>query len=258
MHADQQIKGASQNPAYSDEEWALRKDIAAAFRLLDKYGMSDLTNGSVVARLPGDENHFLTHPHGLFFHEIKASDLIRVDMDGTAVDDPNTPTNFAVCRPAASIFRARPDVNAVIHAHGYGVMSVAALECGLLPCLTEAAIPFYNDIAYIEGDFFFEEAYCAEIAQRLGHHKALIYRHHAFASVGAQVSEAFFYAFSLNVACDLQMKILASNEDYVVPPPETCQRHYQAAFGGDWRSDGSVEWPGLCRMLDAEDPSYAS
>ena len=89
-------------------EQALREDTAAAFRLLDKYGMSDLTNGSVVARLPGEENWFLTHPHGLFFHEMKASDLIRVDMDGNAIDVPGTPTNFAVCRPATSIFRARP------------------------------------------------------------------------------------------------------------------------------------------------------
>jgi ribulose-5-phosphate 4-epimerase/fuculose-1-phosphate aldolase len=241
-----------------DEEWVLRQDVAAAFRLLDKYGMSDLTNGSVVARLPGEENWFLTHPHGLFFHETKASDLIRIDMEGTAIDNPETPTNFAVCRPAAAIFRARPDVNAVIHAHGNGVMAVAALKCGLLNMLTEAHIPFYNDLAYIEADFYFGEAYCAEIAQKLGRHKALIYRHHAFASVGSTVSEAFFYAYSLNIACDLQMKILASHETYVVPPPEICQRHYDAAYGGDWRADGSVEWPGLRRMLDAEDPSYAN
>jgi ribulose-5-phosphate 4-epimerase/fuculose-1-phosphate aldolase len=241
----------------SDEEWALREDTAAGFRLLEKYGMSDLTNGSVVARLPGEESWFITHPHGLFFHEVKASDLIRVDMDGNAIDAPDTPTNFAVCRPAASIFRARPDVNAVIHAHGYGVMSVAALEDGLLPCLTEAAIPFYNQIGYIEGDFFFEPDYCAEIAQCLGHNKALMYRHHAFASVGGAVSEAFFYAFSLNTACELQMKILASNAPYVVPSKETCERHYHAAFGSDWKADGSMEWPGLRRMLNAEDPTYA-
>ncbi len=243
--------------ARGEEEWALRQDTAAAFRLLDRYGLSDLTNGSVVSRLPGEDGWFLTHPHGLFFHEIGASDLIRVDMDGNAIDDPATPTNFAVCRPAASIFRARPDVNAVIHAHGTGAMAVAAQERGLLPCLTEAAIPFYNRIGYIEGDFFFEPEYCGRIARSLGRNRALIYRHHAFASVGATVSEAFFYAFSLNTACELQMRITASAEPYVVPPEETCERHYRAAYGGDWKADGSVEWPGLRRMLDREDPTYA-
>ena len=242
----------------SEEEWALRQDTAAAFRLLDRYGMSDLTNGSVVSRLAGEEGWFLTHPHGLFFDEIRASDLIRVDMDGNAIDDPGTPTNYAVCRPAASIFRARPDVNAVIHAHGMGVMAVAAQEHGLLPCLTEAAIPFYEQLGYIDGDFFFEPEYCAQIAQHLGRNRALIYRHHAFASVGACVSEAFFYAFSLNIACELQMKITSSAEPYVVPPRETCERHYRAAYGGDWKADGSVEWPGLRRMLDRDEPSYAS
>ncbi|MBS38522.1 MAG: hypothetical protein CMO26_21680 [Thiotrichales bacterium] len=237
-------------------ERLLRQDLAAAFRLLDRYGMSDLTNGSVVARLPGETDWFLTHPHGLFFHEVKATDLIRVGMNGEALDHPDTPTNFAVCRPAASIFKVRPDVNAIIHAHGMGIMSVAALADGLLPCLTEAAIPFYEDVGYIEGDFFFEPDYCDEIAVKLGTHKALIYRHHAFATVGASVAEAFFYAYSLNAACDLQMKILASNRDYVVPSKEQCVRHYQAAFGGDWKSDGSVEWPGLRRMLDQQDSSY--
>jgi ribulose-5-phosphate 4-epimerase/fuculose-1-phosphate aldolase len=240
----------------NDDEWALRTDLAAAFRLLNRYGMSDLTNGSVVARLPGESEWFLTHPHGLHFHEIKASDLLKVNSDGDAFEADVT-TNFAVCRPAASIFRARPDVNAIIHAHGYGVMGIAALECGLLP-ICEAAFAFYNDIAYIDADFFFEPEYCAQISQTLGSHKALIYRHHAFATVGATVAEAFFFAYSLNVASELQLKVLASNEKVLVPPPEVCQRHYEAFFGSDWQADGSVEWPGLRRTLDAEEPSYAS
>ena len=240
----------------SPQEWALRQDLAAAFRLLDKYAMSDLTNGSIVGRLPAAD-WFLTHPHGLYFHEIKASDLIRANADGDAMDT-DTTTNFAVCKPAAAIFRARPEINAVIHAHGHGVMGVAALECGLLP-ISEAAFLFYNDVAYIDADFYFEDEYCAEIARKLGPHKAMIYRHHAFAAVGTTVPEAYFFAYSLNVACEIQMKILASNEKVLIPPPEVCQRHYNAAFGHpDWRADGSIEWPGLRRTLDAEDVSYAS
>ena len=240
----------------SEAEWALREDIAACFRLLDKHGMSDLTNGSIVARLPG-EDWFLTHPHGLFFHEIRASDLIRADLTGAAIGKDAPPTNFAVCKPAAAIFRARSDVNAVIHAHGQGVMAVAALDCGVLP-ISESAFLFYNDIAYIDADFYFEDSYCEEIAKTLGPHKAMIYRHHAFASVGASVSEAFYFAFSLNVACETQLKILACNEKVRIPPPETCERHYNAAFGSDWKADGSIEWPGMRRILDAEDPSYTT
>ena len=239
-----------------DAEWALREDVAACFRLLDRHGMSDLTNGSIVARLPGEE-WFLTHPHGLHFHEIRARDLIRADRHGEPVGEGAPPTNFAVCRPAAAIFRARPDVNAVIHAHGYGAMGVAALDCGLLP-ISEAAFLFYEDLAYIDADFYFDDRYCAEIAQALGSHKALIYRHHAFATVGADVAEAFYFAHSLNVACELQLRILACNEKVRIPPPEVCRRHYDAAFGSDWKADGSLEWPGLRRLLDAEDPSYAS
>lgn len=238
------------------EEWSLRQDVAACFRLLDRNGMSDLTNGSVVARLSADHDWFLTHPHGLYFHEICASDLIKVDLCGNAIGT-NTPTNFAVCRPAASIFSARRDVHAIIHAHGYGVMGVAALDCGLLP-ISEAAFPFYNDVGYIDADFFFEKDYCQDIAEKLGFKKALIYRHHAFATVGARVAEAFFYAYSLNVASELQLKIMACNDKVRIPPPEVCERHYDACFGGDWKADGSVEWPGLIRTLQQEEPSYAN
>ena len=137
-------------------EQELREDLAAAFRMLDRHGMSDLTNGSVVARLPGAD-WYLTHPHGKHFHEICASDFVAVNMDGTPVN-PGDVVNLAVTRPAKAIFAARPEVNAVIHAHGQGIMGVAALTCGLLP-LCEAAMPFYEDIGYIRGDFYFDDVY---------------------------------------------------------------------------------------------------
>ena len=256
MSETQSIRADSNKLGCSPTEWSLRQDMAASFRLLDKYGMSDLTNGSVVARLPEEPERFLTHPHGMFFHEICASDFVKADMDGEPIE-PGVTTNFAVCRPAAAIFKARPGVNAVIHAHGYGVMGVAALECGLLQ-LTEPAFIFYNDLAYLDADFYFEDDYCAKIADTLGPHKALIYRHHAFATVGSSVPEAFYFAFSLNIACELQLKILACNEKVLIPPGEVCQRHYDAFFGSEWTADGSMEWPGLRRMLDAEAPDYAS
>ena len=82
--------------------------------------------------------------------------------------------------------------------------------------------------------------------------------HHTGHPRGTVLPEAFYFAFSLNVACDMQMKILACNEKVLIPPPEVCERHYNAAFGSDWRADGSIEWPGLRRTLDAEDASYAT
>ena len=232
----------------------LRQDLAASFRRLDKYGMSDLTNGSVVARDPDHPETFLTHPHGMFFHELRASDFVRVNIDGTPVD-PDVAVNMAVCRPASAIFAARADVNSIIHAHGHGVMGVAALECGLLP-ISEAAFPFYNDIGYIDGDFYFDDDYVAAIPKALGSHKALIYRHHAFAAVGATVAEAFFWAFQLNVACEIQLRVLATHKKVLIPDPEQAQRHHDAFFAEGWVANGSVEWPGLRRLLDTEGADY--
>ena len=97
---------------------------------------------------------------------------MNIDDDPT---DPCVAVNETVCRPASAIVAARADVNYMIHVHGHGVMGVAALECGLLP-ISEAAFPFYNDIGYIDGDFYFDDDYVAAIPKSLGSHKALIYR----------------------------------------------------------------------------------
>ena len=235
-------------------EHELREDLAAAFRMLDRHGMSDLTNGSVVARLPGAD-WYLTHPHGKHFHEMCASDFVAVNIDGTPVN-PGDVVNLAVTRPAKAIFAARPEVNAVIHAHGQGIMGVAALSCGLLP-LCEAAMPFYEDVGYIRGDFYFDDDYIAEIAEKLGPHKALIYRHHAFAVVGTTIPEAFYFAFQLNVACEVQLKVMACGSEFMnVPPPEEARAHRDAFFADGWVADGSMEWPGLRRQLDAEGSNY--
>lgn len=236
------------------EEQALRVDVAAAFRLLDRHGMSDLVAGNISARLPGAE-WFFTHPHGHFFDEMKASDLIKVDLSGKPLGGVDERVHYSAVRQGAYGFAARPDVNVVLHAHGMPVMGVSALERGILP-ISEWAFIFYKGVAYLEADFHFGDDYMQRVANALKDNRIVIYQNHAFLVVAKTIAEAFLLAYMLNQACALQLKILASGDPIITPSKEACERHYAAYYGPNAAYDGSAEWPGLLRSLDRIDSSF--
>jgi len=239
----------------SREEQQLRIDVAAAFRLLHRHGMSDLVAGNISARLPGAD-WFFTHPHGHFFEEMKSSDLIKVDMNCQPLDGPDERVHYSAVRQGAFGFKARPDVNVVLHAHGMSVMAVSALQRGLLP-ISEWAFIFYKGVAYLEGDFNFGDEYMNKVADALKDNRIIIYQNHAFLLVAETVAEAFLLAYMLKQACELQVKILSTGDPVITPSSEACERHYGAYFGNPTaKYDGSAEWPGLLRSLDREDPSF--
>jgi ribulose-5-phosphate 4-epimerase/fuculose-1-phosphate aldolase len=235
---------------------ALQIDMAAGFRWLDKLGMSDLVAGSLVARLPSNADWMLTHTQGLYFDEICAKDMVKVDYQANVMDGSNRRVNFAAINPAASVFRARPDVNVVIHAHAPAIMAISGLDCELLPA-SEPAFMFHNGIAYLDADFHFSDDYCDIVAKSIGDKKAIIYRNHAFATVGKDVPEAILRAYMLNQACEIQLRMQSTGETICIPSETEQIHHYNAFFGNPkYIYDGSLEWPGILRRLDKEDPSY--
>ena len=237
------------------EEHALRVDVAAAFRLLHRNGMSDQVAGNISARLPGAD-WFFTHPHGLFFDEIRASDLIKVDMNGVPLEKSDGRVHYSAVRQGACGFEARPEMNVVLHAHGMPVMAVSALQRGILP-ISEWAFIFYKGVGYLEGDFNFDDAYMARVGEALKDNHIIIYQNHAFLLVAKTVAEAVLLAYMLNKACELQVKILSTGDPVITPSPEACERHYAAYYGNPNAAyDGSAEWPGLLRSLDRVDPSF--
>ena len=239
-------------------ERELRVDMAAGFRWLDRWGMDDLAAGSIVARLAGETEWLLTHSQGVYFDEIKASDFMRVSFDNEVLDGTNQRTNYAAVNPAAWIFRARPDVNVVVHAHPHAVMAVSALKCGILP-ISAPAYMFQTGISWMGTDFHFKDEYCKAVGEALGDNNVLMYRNHSFVSVGRTVHEAMFLAYYLNEACELQMKILSTNQEINIPSDEELASHarsYTADNSRQLEYDGSMEWPGLLRKLDREEPSY--
>ena len=244
-----------QQPSRSDER-TLRVDMAAGFRWLDKLGMSDLAAGSLVARLPDEQTWMLTHPHGQYFDEIRASDCVKVNYQADVIDGSNHAVNFAAVNPAASVFRARPDVNVIIHAHAPAVMAVSGLKCGLM-LVSEPSFMFYKGLTYLHANFHFDDAYCETVARTMGDGKAIIYKNHAFATVGKDVPEAMLRAYLLNQACEIQLRMLAAGKDINQPTEAELHHHYDAFYGNPkYIYDGGLEWPGILRRLEREDASF--
>jgi ribulose-5-phosphate 4-epimerase/fuculose-1-phosphate aldolase len=239
-------------------ERAVRIDLAACYRLIAHYGMTDLINTHISARVPGRHDQFLINPFGLLFEQITASSLVKIDCDGNVVDDSPHAVNRAGFVIHSAIHLARPEIACVLHTHTRAGMAVSCLEDGLLP-LNQTALLFSNTIAYhgYEGvaDGLDERR---RLANDLGDKYALILRNHGLLTVGRTIAEAFQLTFDLDKAWQVQLDVLACGSPIRQPPPEVVERYaarrYAEQDGGE--PAGARAWPALLNMLDAKDPGY--
>jgi ribulose-5-phosphate 4-epimerase/fuculose-1-phosphate aldolase len=242
----------------TDAEWGARVDLAACYRLCDRYGLSDMIYTHITARVPDSPNHFLINPNGMLFGEITASSMLKVTLEGEVLYRPDLPYGL---HPAgftihSALYRARPDVAAAMHTHTVAGMAVSALKCGLLP-LTQTATRFYGRIAY--HDFRGPERDPGEreaLARSLGPLNYCVLRNHGLLTVGESVAEAFIAMWGLERACQAQLQAMACNTELNVPPPEVVAKSCAMYEPPNARRYGPLEWPGLLRQLDASDPSY--
>jgi ribulose-5-phosphate 4-epimerase/fuculose-1-phosphate aldolase len=242
----------------SEAEWQARVDLAACYRLCDAYGMSDLIYTHISARLPDAPDQFLLNPHGLLFDEVTASALLKVDLDGKVLYQPEGEyglhqAGFVI---HSALYRARPDVNAAMHTHTIAGMAVSALKCGLLP-LTQTATRFCSRLAY--HDFNGPERDPNErdaLARDLGTMNYMILRNHGLLTVGATVAEAFTAMYGLERSCQAQIAAMACNTALNEMAPAVVQKSVGMYDPSVIRRYGLLEWPGLLRKLDRKDPSY--
>lgn len=265
MNEMMKIDAANARPADIDPaEWETRVDLAACYRLVDLYGMTDLHLNHISARVPGSEEHFLINPFGMMYEEITASSLIKVDLDGKIIANSNADygVNLAGYVIHSAIHGARHDVGCVLHTHTNAGMAVSVLKCGLLP-LTQTAMR-WGKIAY--HDF---EGVAVEVGERerlvadLGDCEVMILRNHGLLSVGATIGQAFNSIYRLERACETQLLAMACNSEMTMPPDAVIAKSNAQLtvmpspdVKGKKRAHGSLEWPALKRMLDRRDPSY--
>jgi len=238
----------------SPEEWQVRVDLAACYRLVDRYGMSDLIYNHITARVPGPEHHLLINLYGVLYKEITASSLVKIDLEGDIVWKPDT--DYGINKSGyvihGAIHRARKDVTCVMHTHTPAGMAVAAMKGGLLP-LTQTSIRFVGHIGYHD-----YEGPATDVAERerlvrdLGPHDAMILRSHGLLTCGATIQQAFNTMYQLEMSCRAQVDAMAARTDLIVPSREVLEKTAHLYQPGTRRPYGVLEWPAMLRLLGAE------
>jgi ribulose-5-phosphate 4-epimerase/fuculose-1-phosphate aldolase len=252
-------KPSARSSHISPEEWAVRVDLAACYRLIAHFGWDDLVLTHNSARVPGEPNQFLINPMGLMFDEITASNLLKMDLDGNLVEPSDYEANRAGYIIHSAIYMGRADVQCVIHTHTEADIAIGALEEGLLP-LSQWAMRFYNRLGYHDYEGVSLDLDERERLQRnIGEHPVLVLRNHGLLATGRNVAEAFLLTYQFERSAEAQLKIMAAvaaGAKMVVPSPGTCERQAALFAGNEPRLQGQREWPALLRLADKLDASY--
>ena len=240
----------------SAEEWQVRVDLAAAYRLVDHYGWTDMIFTHLSARIPGPEHHFLINPYGMMFDEVSASNLVKIDLDGNVVMHNGYDVNPAGFCIHSAIHMSREDAQAVMHLHTDDGVAVAAMADGLIP-ITQTAMVIHDEIAYHD-----YEGVALDLGERerlvhdIGDKKLMILRNHGTLAVGATVSDCFLMLYTLERACSMQVRAMTSGSFY---QPSTQSVETSRKQGKMLMASGELDrlaWPALLRMLDRKDASF--
>ena len=241
-------------------EWETRVDLAAAFRLVDLYGWSDMLATHLSARIPGPSDHFLINPMGVLFEEMTASDLIKLDIDGNILSDTSRSVNPAGYTIHSAIHIGRKDAGCVMHTHTQAGLGVATQKDGLLP-LTQMALAVIANTGYhdYEGPAFdLEER--ERLISDLQNLNILILRNHGLLTVGKTVAEAFMWMYRAERACRFQLsfqKAGAEAQQISKSVQEvSIERARKAISSTGHRPIGDFEWPALIRKLHRQNPGF--
>ncbi len=240
----------------SPEEWQVRVDLAACYRIIAMYGWDDLVFTHISARVPGGEDHFLINPYGMLFEEITASSLVKVDLDGNKVLETEHPVNPAGFVIHSAVHEAREDAGCVLHTHTKAGIAVSAQKDGLLPISQTAMFPYvtlgYHDY---EGVALNDDEKPRLVAD-LGGSNALILRNHGLLTTAPTIADAFLLMYVLETACQIQIMAQSGGGELVrIPQPilDGVQAQAEQVTKG---LGGSLIWPGLLRKLDRSDASF--
>ncbi|HTD74581.1 MAG TPA: class II aldolase/adducin family protein [Steroidobacteraceae bacterium] len=242
---------------YSPEEWAIRVDLAAAYRLVAYFRWDDLVFTHITARVPGPEHHFLINPYGMMFEEITASSLIKIDMQGNKVSDSPWPVNPAGFVIHSAVHAARHDVVCVLHTHALNGVAVSAQKNGVLP-LSQQSIFVLGDLAYhdYEGVALRDDEKPRLVAD-MGKKNFLMLRNHGLLTAGRTVSEAFQRMYTFETTCTIQVRAQAGGGELVPVQQGIIDTAMdQARQVTNNLGPHLLVWPGLLRRLDRLDPSY--
>ncbi len=250
---------ASMRERVSEEEWAARVELAALYRILHHFGMTDLIANHITMRVPDGSGHILINAYGLTYDEVTASNLYKITIDGDVVLKPDVdlglnPTGYVI---HGAVHAAREDAHVVIHTHSAAGTGVSGMKCGLLPLSQHAAlverVVGYHDYEGVALNFEERE----RLVANLGSGNLLILRNHGLLACGRTCGEAFIYLYRLEMACKIQVAALAGGLDNgLAMSGAALENTRNIAIANPGLVGGDLQWKALVRRMDRIDPSY--
>ncbi len=248
---------AFERPArFGAEEWEARVKLAAAYRIFDHLGWSELIYNHLSLRVPGQDGHFLVNPFGLHYSEVTASNLVKVDVNGSIVGHSDWPINPAGFTFHGAIHATLPDAHGVMHVHTTATAAVCCLEDGLSFTNFYSA-QLWGKVAYHDFEGITVRAdEGARILASAGGKPVLLLRNHGPVVIGQTVAQAFAYLWVLQRACEVQLASQGKGPLRPIPVPvlEGCVRdalNFNPKYGA-----GEDGFAAMQRLIDAKDPGY--
>jgi ribulose-5-phosphate 4-epimerase/fuculose-1-phosphate aldolase len=249
------MKIPSLKEVVSADEWKLRVDLAAAYRLVAAYGWSDLVFTHISARMPGAGHHFLINPYGLMFEEVTASSLVLVDQDCNKLRESPFPVNPAGFTIHSCIHAARDDAACVLHTHSRAGVAVSAQQGGVLPISQQSTLVL-NSLAYHDYEgIALNPDEKPRLQASLGGANFLMLRNHGLLTVGRSIADAFLSMYFFENTCRIQIDAQAGGAlNLIGPGPLAANANVsKAATAGQ---GAQLAWPALLRKLNRENPGY--
>ena len=248
----------------SQEEWTARVELAALYRLAALYGWDDMIYTHISARVPNTDHNFLINPYGLFFDEITASSLVKIDMDGKVLDDTPYFVNAAGFTIHSAVHGAREDAHFVMHLHSDQGVAVSAQKEGLLPLSQHALIVLpklaYHDYEGIALNLDERERLVNDLGDTA---QTMLLRNHGTLALGQTAGQCWNNMFYLERACKQQVMALSVGRENVLFAPDDAVETVRLQTGGGRNSPPSdrpvsngLHWAGCLRKLDRENPGY--
>jgi ribulose-5-phosphate 4-epimerase/fuculose-1-phosphate aldolase len=240
----------------SAEEWQLRVDLAACYRLVALYGWSDLVFTHISARVPGPEHHFLINPYGLMFDEITASSLVKVDQQCNKMIESPYPVNPAGFVIHSAVHAAREDIQCVLHTHTRAGIAVSAQKNGVLPISQQSTFVLAS-LAYhdYEGVAFRDDEK-PRLQADMGNANFLMLRNHGLLTCGKTIADAFLSMYTFENTCQIQIAAQSGGSELTQVNPKIVEGVGQAMKVQTGGLGGQFVWPSLIRKLDRIDDSY--
>ncbi|MEI7515369.1 MAG: class II aldolase/adducin family protein [Betaproteobacteria bacterium] len=239
----------------SPEEWQLRVDLAACYRLVAAYGWSDLIFTHISARIPGPEHQFLINPYGLLFEEITASSLIKIDQAGNKLSTSEHPVNPAGFVIHSAVHAVREDAACVLHTHTRAGVAVSAQACGVLPISQQSTFVLASLGYHTYEGVALRDDEKPRLQADLGAAKHLMLRNHGLLVVGSSIPEAFLLMYNFESTCQIQIAAQAGGALTQVDP-RIIDGVGQAMRAQTDGLGGAFAWPAMLRKLDRMDSDY--